>query len=79
MLVDIVEIAEVDASRNRRIRASVGPTTSRKFQDHSQTIPGALSDFPEAYRALDRSIWTQIQFPIRLYLVSKLLKLLEQL
>ena len=65
MLVDIVEIAEVDASRNRRIRASVGPTTSRKFQDHSQTIPGALSDFPEAYRALDRSIWSQIEFSSR--------------
>ena len=65
MLVDIVEIAEVDASRNRRIRVSVGPTTSRKFQDHSQTIPGALSDFPEAYRGLDRSIWNQLEFSSR--------------
>ena len=65
MLVDIVEIAEVDASRHRRIRASVGPTTSRKFQDHPQTIPGALSDFPEAYRGLDRSIWSQTEFSSR--------------
>ena len=65
MLVDIVEIAEVDASRNRRIRASVGPTTSRKFQDHPQTIPGELSDFPEAYRGLDRSIWSPTEFSSR--------------
>ena len=65
MLVDIVEIAEVDASRNRRIRASVGPTTSRKFQDHSQTIPRALLDFHEAYRGLDRFIWSLIEFSSR--------------
>ena len=65
MLVVIVKIADVDASRHRRIRASVGPTTSRKFQDHPQTIPGALSDFHEAYRGLDRFIWSQIEFSSR--------------